>query len=47
MTRIDIYDIEAEKIETICDEKDTTAAELIEALLDAVEAGDINLDDYL
>lgn len=47
MTNVTVYDIEARKIEEICEEKDTTSAELIEALLQAVEDGEIELDDYL
>ena len=47
MNTISVYDIEAERIEQLCEKKDTTEAELIEALLDAVDAGDINIDDYL
>lgn len=47
MKSITVYDIEAEKIEEICEKKDTTSAELIEALLQAVEDGEIELNDYL
>ena len=47
MKKIDIYDIEDERIEKICEEQDITTAELIEALLDAVDAGEINLKDWL
>ena len=46
MQRISVYDIEAEQIEKICEERNTTEAELIEALLSAVEDGTINLEDY-
>ena len=47
MTKITIYDTEAEAIDKICEEKDITEAALIRALLEAVEAGDIELDDYI
>lgn len=47
MTRIAVYDIEAETIEKICDERDITPAELIEALISALEDDAINLEDYL
>ena len=47
MTSISIYDIEAEKLENICEELDTTEAEVIEALLNAVDAGDIRIKDYI
>ena len=46
MTSISVYEVEAKRIEKICDDKDTTSAELIEALLDAVDNGDICLEDY-
>lgn len=47
MKSISVYDVEADKIEKICLDKDTTSAELIEALMTAVEDGDINIDDYI
>lgn len=47
MKNITVYDEEAKKIEKICDERDTTSAELIEVFIDIIEAGDINLDDYM
>lgn len=37
MTRISAYDIEAELIERIADENDTTTAEVIEALCEYLE----------
>ena len=46
MQNILVYDCVARKIKKICDERDTTSAELIEALIDAVENGDIDLKDY-
>ena len=47
MTRITVCDTEAETIDKICEEKDITPDTLIRALLDAVEAGDIEIDDYI
>lgn len=47
MERIMVYDIEAKEIEKICADKDITEAELIEALISAVTAGDIDIDDYI
>ena len=47
MKSISVYDIEADKIEKLCDEYDTTSAELIEKFIMAVEDGDIDLKDYL
>ena len=37
MTRLMAYDIEAREIEKICDDNDTTEAEVIEALMEYVE----------
>lgn len=47
MMNINVYDIDDERIEKICEEKDITSAELIEALLDALENKEINLEDYI
>lgn len=46
MQSINIYDIEYKKIEQICEERDTTPAELMEVLVSAIEDGTINLSDY-
>lgn len=37
MTKITVYDIEAEELEKIADVNDTTVAEVIEMLMDYVE----------
>lgn len=47
MKNLNVYDIEAEDIEQIADENDTTVAEVIEALMDAVRDWDIDIKDYL
>ena len=47
MQNISVYDIEAEKIEKICEDYSTTSAELIEALVSAIEDGNIDLNDYI
>lgn len=47
MTYIGVYDLEAKEIEKLCDEYGTTEPELIEALLDAVESGEIKISDWL
>lgn len=47
MQRISIYDTEAEKIEQFCDEHSTTAAEVIEAMMTALEDERIKLEDYI
>lgn len=45
MQNILIYDVEAKRIDEICDKYDITEAELIEALLD--NATDEDLDEIL
>lgn len=47
MKNLNVYDIEAEDIEQIAEENDVTIAEVIEALMDAVRNGDIDITDYL
>ena len=47
MKKINVYDIEAEDIEKLADKNDASVAEVIEALMDAVRSGDIDIADYL
>lgn len=47
MTRVNIYDIEAEKIDALEREHDASEAEIIQALFEALEDNDIDLKDYL
>lgn len=47
MTYISVYDIEAKQIENICEEYGTTEPELIEAIMTAIESGEINLSEWL
>ena len=47
MTAIFIYDTDAETLEKIETEKDTTAADIIESLLYAIEKGFIDINDYV
>lgn len=47
MKRIDIYDIEFDRLDELEEKYDTTKAEIIEALLDAVDNGYIKIEDYL
>ncbi len=47
MTRISVYDIEAETIEDICEKYDCTEAHLIKALIEALEDHAFDLEDYL
>ena len=47
MRNLNVYDIEADDIEKIADENDTTVAEVVEALMDAVRDWDIDLTKYL
>lgn len=47
MKNISIYDIEYDRLDKIADAHDVTDADIIEALLDAVDNGDIKIEDYL
>lgn len=47
MTNISVYDVEAKKIEQFCDEHSTTAAEVIEAMMTALEDERIKIEDYI
>lgn len=47
MSNVSVYDVEYKRINDICEEYDITQPELIEILLDAVEDGDIKLEDWL
>ena len=47
MTNIMIYDTDNADIEEICEENDTTPAEVIQALLDVVKDEKINIAEYL
>lgn len=47
MKNINVYDIEAEDLDELADEHDTSVAEVVEALMDAVRSGDIDIADYL
>lgn len=45
MTRINVYDTEAEMLEKICDDNDMTEAEVIELLFDYID--DMKADNNL
>ena len=47
MTNIGVYDIEAEKLEKLADDNDTSVAEIVEAIFDAINDAQINIGDYL
>ena len=47
MRKIEVYDIEYEDINALADEHDETVAVIVEALMDAVRNGDIDITDYL
>ena len=47
MKEIRVYDIEAEDIAELSDKHDVTEASIIEALMEAVRNGDIDIEDYL
>lgn len=43
MKKIEVYDDDAERIEKLCEEHNMYESTLIQILLDAVEAGDIEI----
>ena len=47
MQSISVYDIEANKIEKICDRYDLTEPELIEKLIEIIESDEVNLEDWI
>lgn len=47
MTTITIYDIEAETIEAIAEENQTTEADVVDAIMFAIRSNDIDIKDYL
>lgn len=47
MVSISVYDLEARKIEALADSKDTTPAEVIEAIFEAINDVGINIEEYL
>ena len=47
MQRIGAYDEDAEEIDRICEEKDITEPELIAAMLEIINSGEIDLDDWV
>lgn len=47
MTTIRVYDTEAKQIENICDEYGISEAELVEAVLEAIDAGEIKISEWI
>ena len=47
MQSISCYDIEAKKIEDLCDRYDITEPELMEKLIEIIESDEVNLDDWI
>ena len=47
MQHISCYDIENDRIQELCDQYDVTEAELMEALIAAVDDGTVDLSLYL
>ena len=47
MQKISVYDTDAYKLESIADDNLITIPEIIEALVTAIEDGDINIKDYI
>lgn len=47
MTNVSVYDVEAEKLEQLAEEHDTSVAEVVEAIFDAINDAQINIGDYV
>ena len=47
MQSISCYDIENERIQELCEQYDATEAEIVEALIAAVDDGTVVLGDYI
>lgn len=47
MTRIDVFDTEARRIEKLVDKYDACDASIIEVLFDIIDENEIDIDDYM
>jgi hypothetical protein len=47
MTQVTAYDIDAKIIDSLAEKNDTTEAEIISAIFEAIHNEEINLADYL
>ena len=47
MTTVRIYDDTKRRIDILCEENDVTETDLGEAIIDAVERGEIKLEEWL
>lgn len=47
MTRVNVYDDDVTRIDELAENMDTTPAEIVRALLDAIEHNKIYLNEYL
>lgn len=47
MRTISVYDVDADVIERICEDKDITIAELIQVFVTIIDDGEIDLDEWL
>ena len=47
MTRVNIYDDDVTRIDELAENMDATPAEIVRALLDAIEDNKIYLNEYL
>lgn len=47
MTQVTAYDIDAKMIDSLAEKNDTTEAEIISAIFEAIHNEGINLADYL
>lgn len=47
MTKINVYDVEAERIEKICNELDATEAQVIEALFNILDYSNEDIEEWV
>lgn len=47
MTNVGVYDAEAEKLEKLADENNTSIAEVVEAMFDVINDNQLKVGDYL
>lgn len=47
MTKIEVYDYEADRIEKICEELDVTEAQVIEALFNVLDYSDEDIAEHI
>ena len=47
MKQIEVYDIDFEEITTICEDNDVNEWEIIEAMLEAIKAKEIDITEWI